>query len=303
MTTTTRTVPDLEDLVPSWVRHLKAERKAKKTLEAYESSAHLLIGFLRDSGMPLEPAAITREHIETFIVAELERTKAASAAARFRCLQQLFRWLTEEGEIPDSPMRNMRSPRFEEEPVEILTAEEVTAILAACRGTAYEDRRDAAIIRLFASTGLRLSELTGLKVDDIDLRNETATVLGKGNKVRTVALGVKVVADLDRYLRSRRAHRYAHLPNLWLGRQGRMTPDGLSEAVKLRARRAGVKNVHPHRFRHTLSHNWLAAGGSELGLQANNGWNSPAMLRRYAKSQQATRAQAEARRLALDELF
>lgn len=302
--TTTSTLPTLGDLIDSFERHLKAERKAKKTVEAYTDSARKLVAYLKAQGMPTEPAAVTRDHLEAFIVDELERKKASTVAAYFRCLQQFFRWLAEDGEIPESPMRNMKAPRFEEEPVEILTHEEIGAILAACRGKTYEDRRDMAIIRLFASTGLRLSEVAGLKVSDVDLRNATATVLGKGRKVRTVALGVKVVADLDRYLRARRGHRYAHQEALWLGRQGgRMTPDGIAERVKLRAAKAGVKGVHPHRFRHTLSHNWLAAGGSELGLQSNNGWNSPSMLRRYAKSQQATRAQAEARRLALDEMF
>jgi site-specific recombinase XerD len=302
MTTTTGTIA-LEDLIESFERHLKAERKATKTIEAYTDSARKLVAFLKDKGMPLDPPAITREHVEMFVVDELERKKASTVACYFRCLQQFFRWLAEEGEIPESPMRNMKAPRFEEEPVAVLLAEEVSAILDACRGTAYEDRRDMAIIRMFASTGLRLSELTGLKLEDVDLRNGTATCLGKGRKVRTVALGVKTIEALDRYLRARRGHPYAHRPELWLGRQGRMTPDGLSEAVKLRARRAGVKGVHPHRFRHTVAHNWLDKGGSEVGLMANNGWSSSAMVRRYAKSTQSTRAQAEARRLALDELF
>jgi site-specific recombinase XerD len=293
----------LLDLIESFERHLKAERKAAKTVEAYTDSARKLVAFLTAKGMPLEPASVTREHLESFIVDELERKKASTVALYFRSLQQYFRWLAEEGEIPESPMRNMKAPRFEEEPVAVLLPEEVSAILAACRGTAYEDRRDAAIIRMFASTGLRLAELTGLKLEDIDLRTGTATCLGKGRKVRTVALGVKTVEALDRYLRVRRGHRYAHRPELWLGRQGRMTPDGLSEAVKLRAGRAGVKGVHPHRFRHTVAHNWLDQGGSETGLMSNNGWSSSAMVRRYAKSTQSTRAQAEARRLALDEMF
>ena len=85
----------------------------------------LLVAFLADKGMPTAVRSIRREHVEAFIVAELERTAPASAARRYRSLQQLFNWLDEEGEIDASPMTKMRPPKIPEKPVPVLSDDHV----------------------------------------------------------------------------------------------------------------------------------------------------------------------------------
>ena len=102
---------------------------------------------------------------------------------------------------------------------------------------------------------------------------------------------------LAKYLRARRAHKDSNRPAMWLGRNGPMTPSGVAQILNRRAELAGVENLHPHRFRHTFAHEWLAAGGQESDLMMLAGWTSPAMVRRYGRSAAADRARDAHRRL------
>ncbi len=100
--------------------------------------------------MPLKVADLSREHVKSFIAHLLDNWKPATAANRFRSLQQFFKWLCEEGEIPANPMARMKVPRVPEEPPDVLREEELKALLRTCEGgRSYEDRRDAAVIRTF----------------------------------------------------------------------------------------------------------------------------------------------------------
>jgi site-specific recombinase XerC len=96
----------------------------------------------------------------------------------------MFRWALEEGEITTDPMARMRLPSVPEDPPEILIDAELRALLKACEGQEFVARRDTAIIMTFIDTGARLSEMAGVKLDDVDLDDQTLTVTGKGSRVR-----------------------------------------------------------------------------------------------------------------------
>jgi site-specific recombinase XerD len=130
--------------------------------------------------MPTAVAAIRREHVEAFIEEQLERWKPTTASVRFRALQQLFRWLVEEGEITESPMARMRPPRLPEEPPGVLSDQELKALLATCSGTSFEDRRDTALFLLLIDTGARVGEVVGIRDEDLDLDQGEVRVRGKG---------------------------------------------------------------------------------------------------------------------------
>lgn len=277
--------------VNSFRRTLQAENKADRTVKTYMEALGLFGEFLAAQGMPTELEAIHREHIEAFISDLLaKKQRPATAANRYRSLQAFFKWAANEGEIKDSPMRNMKPPHVPEEPPDVLTDEQLKRILKTCEGRTFEERRDNAIIRLLIDTGMRRSEIAGLRLEDLDLDYNVARVMGKGRRPRTCPFGRKTAQALDRYLRMRASHKDKELPNLWIGKYGPMTDSGIFQVASDRARSVGIEGVFLHQFRHTFAHSYLADGGNEGDLCMLAGWRTRQMLGRYGASAAAERA-------------
>jgi len=219
-------------------RTLRAEDKSERTVKSYTEAVRLFADFLAARGHPLTVDAITRADVRAFIADQLERWKPLTALNRYRGLQAFFKWAVAEGELDASPTAGMNPPQIPDEPPPVLTDDELRRLLKACEGHEFTDRRDAAILRLFLDTGIRVSEAAGIMLPgDLDLDDQVAIVLGKGRRPRAVPFGRKTALALDRYLRLRASHPFAHLPNLWLGLAGAMTPSGCTRWSPPAARR------------------------------------------------------------------
>lgn len=295
--------PDLAALLPSWDLHLRAARKSEQTVKSYTTGVRQYLAFCTDSGRPAVLNSLTlNAFVNQLLVDGLE---PATARSRHLAVRRFSAWLVEEGELAEDPIAHVKSPKLDTKVVHPLSDAQIKALIKACQGKDFRDRRDEAIVRLMVETGMRAGEVVDLDVADLDLLGGRATVVrGKGGKGRVVPFGPQTATSLDRWIRMRRGHRLAETSTaLWLGdRQRGFTYYALHKSLAQRADAAGIADFHPHRLRHTAAHRWLAAGGSEGGLMAVAGWKRPEMLMRYTQAQASERAADEARNLNLGDL-
>ncbi|MDF5759130.1 tyrosine-type recombinase/integrase [Spongiactinospora sp. TRM90649] len=298
--------PQLLDLVSSWELRLRADGKAGGTVRSYLDSVRALSHYLAAQRMPVEIEGVGAEHVGAFLAASTAATSAGNAHKHFRNLRVFFNWLVADGErAAGSPMAGMEGPAVAPAPARALCGEEMTALLAVCSGDTFECRRDTAIVRILMDNGMRLSWLAGLRYSGADAEANDVWPAARrlrvtlGDHALAAPIGDQAAAAVDRYLRARARHPHAISPWLWLPMRGataaggdrRLTPTGIQQMLERRGREAGVRGrLHPHRFRETVTGEYLRAGGDPRELMRIVGWRSMEMARRQARA--AERASA-----------
>lgn len=180
--------PALTFPVESFDLSLRAARKSANTRGVYLGAAYKFALWMVNENVP-GFASVRKGHIELYLawLAETPRPNGKLYAAgyvnnQYRALQQFFKWFAAEEDIPN-PFAKLSPPKVGEKVVPIIEHEVLTTLIRLCeKGRDFESRRDAAMLRLFASSGIRLSELTHLNVDDVDLARCMALVTGKGDR-------------------------------------------------------------------------------------------------------------------------
>jgi site-specific recombinase XerD len=237
---------DLPESLESWLRHLRAEAKSGATITLYDRGVRAFLAWCKAEG---RAAVLERETVTAFIADLLAAGREPATARAYQLAVRLFAvWLVDEGELPADPLVGLKPPKLDAKVVPVLSTDQIKALLAACQGKQFRDRRDEAMVRLMLETGMRAGECVALTTDDLDLGTGMATVRrGKGGKGRRVAFGPQTARALDRYLRLRRSHKLAASGRLWLADNGRSFGyDGLRKTLVGRARIAGISGFHPH---------------------------------------------------------
>jgi site-specific recombinase XerD len=301
---TSRTPPMWASFLRDWDRSLRAADHPVTTRYNYLLAATQLCRFLGAFGhihseAGRDPLAVTKADVERFQVWMIDTRSASTALNKHKALQQFFSWLVAEEELDVSPLARVRQPRKKKKLLPIIGEDQTRRVLDTCNRRTFIGVRDEAIIRMFANTGARLSEVADLKVDDLDMSLDTALYHGKGAKDRKVRFGPKTGRALSRYLRARATHRGNELPFLWLAEKGvaRLTDNGIQLMLRRRGQTADVEHLHAHRWRHTYAHEWKRAGGDTGDLMMVLGWSSDEMPRHYGASAAAERAQETQARL------
>jgi integrase len=310
--------------VARWGRRLVAEGAAPRTVAIYTTAAALLEQWLEAKNNPTPFEELEAETIDDFLhdfrhgntliqvphYGELLPLAAHSPGytnQTYRALRRFFARIADMHGVED-PMLRVVKPRIGRPDVsgKVLSDAQLQAVLATVAGGKdYATRRDYAILRLFL-IGPRLGEVTGLRVADVDLDNRTVRLRGKGDAAgqrhRLVSFGRKTLLALDDYLMMRERHPASWRDELWLGKRGPVTANGIYQIIRKRAAQAGLR-IHPHQFRHTFADQWLDDDGGEGHLMAHMGWESRQMVDLYAAETRAKRSREEARRRALDDRF
>ncbi|MCE7083483.1 tyrosine-type recombinase/integrase [Streptomyces sp. ST2-7A] len=303
---------DLEPMKRSWVRALGGANRAQGTIRIYERAVQGFRVFLLEEyepdgeGAPPAPTelegerGIHRDHVAQYLIHVRENSGIATANQQYRSLKTFFNWLVDEEEMDRSPMRKMKAPEYVEPQVPVVPEDALKRLLKTCQGKGFEERRDLAILLLFIDSGPRLSELTNRTMEELDLDMKVLRVLGKAGRHRSLPFGKATTLALDRYLRALPKF-LKRAPDddeaLWWSTHKRpLTIWGVGRMVKRRGAQAGLPELHPHQFRHTMAHQWQIEGGNDDDLMRIMGWRSRQMLSRYGASAGEERAREAHRR-------
>ncbi len=289
--------PEMEDWWTDFARSLRRRNRSDATAGMYREAWVRFWRWATDAGIEMDPAAVTTADVNAFtdklVASGLSPT---TVSITWRNLRPFFSWWAKETGTPN-PFTGADVPAVaDDRPPPVIPLDDIRALLATCSGTRFDDRRDIAIIRVLFDTGCRLGELVGLRVADWDRRQDLLTLSGKTG-TRVVSLSPSTGEALSRYVRARVQHRVASSDALWLSLKGALKDSGVAQLLARRCDQAGIERLNPHRFRHTFSHEFRAAGGSEGDLMFLAGWSSTTMAHRYGRSAAAERARDTHRRL------
>jgi integrase/recombinase XerD len=249
-----------------FLEYLVVERGlAQNTLEAYRRDLARYTDYLAARGVDL--ARLDRAEVPRYLLALREAGLSPRSVARhLSAIRQFHRFLAREGSLPEDPTAHVEASVPWRRLPDVLSATEVERLLAGAPRTPIEVRNQAMLELMYAS-GLRVSELVGLRLGDPDLGVGVVRVTGKGSKERLVPLGEVAAESLKRYLAEARPRLAGQRPSphLFLGRHGRgLTREMFWQILKRRARQAGIRRrVTPHTLRHSFATH-LLEGGADL---------------------------------------
>ncbi len=261
---------ELERQIGRFLEELKRNNASAHTIKAYESDLRQFLDYFSPPGTePPAPSEFDVLKIREWLASLYDhKLTAVSVRRKLAALRVFFRFLVREGLAPMNTPRLLRTPRAPKKLPDVMTTEQTNALLdgvAAGKLERPHPARDLAILELLYGCGLRVSELVGLNLDDIDRAERWLRVRGKGRKERQVPFGGKAADALEHYLEDRTSRETALFLN---HRGGRLTDRGVRGIIKLYATLiAGDSSLHPHSFRHAFATHLLSDGADLRSIQ------------------------------------
>jgi integrase/recombinase XerC len=258
------------DWCERYLAHLAGERRlANHTVVSYRRDLMLLIEFCESQAVA-GWGELTVQQMRAF-VAEKHRggLSGRSLQRLLSAVRGFFRYLARENLIDHNPAQIVRAPKTSRRLPRVLDVDQAARLLDNAPADDALELRDHAMLELFYSSGLRLSELVAMRMEDLDLADATVRVTGKGAKIRLVPIGAKARKALRRWLRLREVLARPDERAVFVGRRGRaLTPRAVQLRLEHWAKRHGVDHpLHPHLLRHSFASHLLESSGDLRAVQ------------------------------------
>jgi integrase/recombinase XerC len=261
--------PSARDWVPRFLSHLSTERRLSAHTDSnYRRDLELFVAYCEKQDIAEWPR-VDSQHVRMFAASEFRRGQSPrSIQRRLSAVRSFCNFLIREAVITSNPALEVQAPKAKKRLPATLDVDQMTKLLSF-RTDEQLGVRDKAIMELFYSSGLRLSELTALDLQDVDLRDRTVRVTGKGNKTRIVPVGRHAVDALTKWLRERtRAAGIGELALFVTHTGTRLGPRAIQLRIAEWAQRQGLGvHVHPHMFRHSFATHLLESSQDLRGVQ------------------------------------
>jgi integrase/recombinase XerC len=278
----------LPEEIRRFAEHLEAERRASPhTVKAYLGDLSRYAAWLAENGVPL--LASSAAAVRAFLGREARAVGPATLARKLAAVRSLYRFLVRERLVASNPARGISAPRRPRKLPQVLPEEEVAALVEAPAAARPLELRDRAFLELLYASGLRVAELTGLEVGNLDLEEGAVRVLGKRRKERIVPVGRPARQALARWLAEGRPALAAGPDGarggqaLFLNRRGgRLSARSVARRLSRWVLAAGLpRHVHPHVLRHSFATHLLSNGADLRGIQELLGHASLSTTQRY----------------------
>lgn len=259
-----------KEAINGYKLYLKLERSlSTNTIEAYLRDIYSMIHFCTNECKRNLPAEVTFEDLTKYLSHLQDQGIASRSQARFVSgIKSFFKYLVFDEQLESSPARLVDAPKIGRKLPTVLSLDEIEHLLAIFDTSTAEGQRNKTIIELLYSSGVRVSELTDLKISNINFQQDYLKVEGKGNKERLIPLSGKAKLEILRYIEEFRGHLDIPIPfrdHLFLNRFNEsISRISIFNIIKKSALEAGItKSISPHTFRHSFATH-LVSGGADL---------------------------------------
>ena len=272
--------------IQEFVFYLSDIKKTSKNTEiSYQRDLMQLEEYLKGQGIT-EADKVTKTSLNSYILYLEKSGKATTTISReLAAIKAFFHYEFKEGKVRQDPAELLKAPKVEKKAPVILTVEEVQALLAQPEGKNAKELRDKAMLELLYATGIRVSELINLKLEDINL-SVGFLVCRDGQRERTIPFGKKASKALNAYLTQARAELLKGQESCWLftNCNGKaMTRQGFWKIIKYYGEKAGIQaDITPHSLRHSFAAHLLRSGADIQAVQAMLGHSDMATTQVYA---------------------